>query len=477
MTDKIVLKGFVQINSLIDNHSSTVAPVGEMSPISKTFSREQAIYTTADAQGVNLIALSVKYGDEVLVDLNEGNLTETLGATWTDHTSNLLEICEWVIVQAKAGRFSQNVESFRNQFITQWGEVYTLNDSGFMVAGVSLWCPGYIDISWNIEGALQNTNKIWFASEAFDAQYDDYEIVPVPPITDLDNFFTGFTNVKNIVKAIKLSDVMENVNIVKDGYPETTIVTNSFEWVDPINSTLTYPVDWTVVVYGPAGENLDSIKEAIIAYVLQNSTHTRTEWEVIFPDIFTATEFIITPMWNNYSIPNRELETGLYSPVVSVEDAFLLSNATAKGTGYTSEHVRSVLQVAPNPYKSLALSIIGGPKNRNGINRFNLQFKDYLSVASTHLDFRRMNVTTRDFVFILSGMLKYAEAMTLTSSVPREHTRAVRDGIVYLSRTYDRVQYLVVTKYSLNDPTTGIPDLLLDGDGYELIDEEANTLI
>jgi hypothetical protein len=74
-------------------------------------------------------------------------------------------------------------------------------------------------------------------------------------------------------------------------------------------------------------------------------------------------------------------------------------------------------------------------------------------------------------------MLRYAEAMTPQSSVPREHTRTVRDGIIYLSRTYDRVQYLVVTKFSLNDPTTGIPDLLLDGDGYTLTDANNEELI
>jgi hypothetical protein len=477
MATQFLFKGFVQINSLINNQIPTVAPIGELSPLSKSFSREQAIYTNVNAPGMELTGFTVKRGDDVLVNWNEGTMDEYLGGIWNIHTANMLEICEWIFVQARAGRFSQNADNFRNQFIAQWGNTYTLNDSGLMTQGISMWCPAWVDISWNIEGAVKNINKIWFAGEAFDEQFDEFEILPVAPIADIDQFFTGYTHVKALVGAIQLSKVMEDIQLVKNGYPETTLITTLFDWKDPINPTLIVPTNWTVVVYGPAGENLDSIKEAIVKYVLANSTHTRAEWEVIFPDIFTATEFIITPMWNNYSIPNRELEAGLHSPVVPLDDAVSLSTATAKGTGYTPAHVKTVLQVAPNSYKSLALSIIGGPKNRDGRNRFNLQFKDYIAVSSTHLDFQRMSKLTRDFVYILAGMLRHAETMTLTSSVPRDHSRTVREGIVYLARTYDRVQYLVVTKYSLNDPTTGIPDLLLDGDGYTLVDAENNSLI
>lgn len=476
MAQQVIFKAFVQINSLIDNLIPTVAPIGELSPLSKSFARELAIYSTADTPGMELIGFSIKHGDGVLVDWNGSAQSDLLGGVWDIHTANMLEICNWIIVQARAGRFSQNVDNFQNQYTTQWGETYTLNASGLMVQGVSMWCPAWIDVSWSIEGAVQNSTKVWFAAEAFDEQFDEFEVLPVKPIDDIDQFFTGFTHVKALINAIKLPEVMENISAVKNGYPETTIITNTFDWFDPINHELTVPVDWTVVIYGPAGENLDNIKEALVEYVLANSTHTRAEWEVIFPDIFTATEFIITPMWNNYSIPNRELEAGLYSPLVPVEDATSLATITAKGTGYTAEHVKAVLQIAPCSYKSLALAVIGGPKNRLDINRFNQQFKDYLSVQSTHLDFQRMSKLTRDFVYILSGMLRHAETLTLSSSVPRDHTRTIRQGIVYLARTYERVQYLVVTKYSLNDPTTGIPDLLLDGDGYALIDTDSNPL-
>lgn len=472
----ITLKAFVQINNLINNNLATLAPIGEMSPIGFTYSREKAIYSTAETPGLELNVYAINNNDVPMAEWDAATLDAALGTSHASHVANMLEICEWVYVQALSGRFSQNADNFKSQYLAQWGDTYSLNESGLMTQGVNMWCPAFIDISFNNRDAVANRSRIWFSGEAFDAQFDEFEIKVVDPITNIDDFFTGYTHVKALVDAVTVSQLMEKIQLVKDGYPDTNVVTTAFDWIDPINRTLIKSVDWTTVIYGAAGDNLDSIKAAIVKHVLAHSTHPLVEWEVIFPDIFTATEFIITPMWNHYSIPNRELEAGLYSPIVPIDDAIALSVATAKGTGYTEVHVKDVLQIAANTYKSISLSIVGGPQNRNGINKFNQQFKDYLSIPSTNLDFQRMDKKTRDFVLILSGMLRFAESMTLTSSVPREHTRTIRDGIVYLSRTFDRVQYLVVTKFSLNDPTNGIPDVLLDGDGYVLVNAEAEEL-
>jgi hypothetical protein len=473
----ISLKGFAQISSLVDNQATVTAPIGELTPLSKSFAREQATYVTADVRGIELIAFQIKVGEEVLTDWNNGTIDPQMGTDFQTHVSDMLTILQWIHVQGATGRFNQNVDNFKSQYIAQWGETYALENCGAMATGTGMWIPSWVEITRVVTGAAPNSNKIWLAGEAFESQYDGFEILPVPPIASIDDFFTSYTHIKNLLAAITLTETMKNVNIVKDGYPDTNVITTSFEFIDPLNRALRLPVDWTVVVYGSAGENLDNIKEAIIGYVLANSTQPRVKWEAIFPDIFHATEFIVTPMWNNYSIPNRELEAGMYSPAVPVNDALVLATITAKGTGYTPEHISKVLQIVPNTYKQIGLAIVGGVNNRNGVNQFNRQFKDYLSLASTHLDFQRMDIKTRGFIVMLSGMLRFAESMTPQSSVPREHTRTVREGVIYLSRTYDRIQYLVVTKYSLNDPATGIPDLLLDGDGYTLTDGNNEELV
>ena len=62
---------------------------------------------------------------------------------------------------------------------------------------------------------------------------------------------------------------------------------------------------------------MDYILDAIKDHILDNSTHDVDDWVEVFPDIFGMTEYIITPMWNRYSIPNMTLQTGLYSPMVN----------------------------------------------------------------------------------------------------------------------------------------------------------------
>lgn len=456
-----ILKAFAQINPLINNTLATVAPLGELGPIGWSYSREKAIHASVASPGI-LLNTFTSNQDGVKVAPDSVFATE------------VIDVIGWIYQEAAAGRFSQNRDSFQTRFITQFGEDISLNDSGAMVNGVNIWCPAYIDFSF--KAGPTNRVKVWMSGDAFINEYDDYEIFVVSPVDDLDVFFGSYATVKNAVAELTVPELMAKVNQVKGGYPETNVVTNTFDWIDDLDRTLKVPVNWTVVIYGAAGDNLDNIKQAIVQYILANTTHTREEWEVIFPDIFTSTEFILTPMWNNYSIPNMQLQTGLYSTIVPMKDALNLSKLTCKGTGYTDAHIEDSLQVFPTIYKQLAIAAVGGPKNRDGIDKFNRQWRDYLSVPSTWSDFLRMDDATRNFVIQMNTMLLHAESMTPTSSVPREHSRTIREGIMYLSKTIDRVQYLVVTKYSLNDATTGVGDVLTDGDGYRLIDDEDQNL-
>lgn len=454
-----ILKGFAQINPLINNALATIAPIGELSPAGWSFAREKTTHTSADHPGIELITFT-------------SSLDGVGVAPESAYTSMVLEVMHWVYMESVAGQFSANSDNFQSQFITQFGVTLDLLDSGVMTQGSALWCPTFVDFTFTGEGEEPNRCKVWFVGEAFFNEFDDFEILTVDPIVNLDDFFLSYNQVKLLVNDVTVPALMDKIHAVKDGYPETTIVSNTFDWIDPVNRTLIVPVDWTTVIYGAAGQNLDDIKGELISHILENSTHPREEWEIIFPDLFMATEFILTPLWNHYSIPNRTLEAGLYSPVVPIQDALALANVTCKGTGYTVEHIADVAQIVPNTYKSLSMVAVGGPKNRNDINQFNRQFRDYLAVPTTHLDFMRMAPATRNFIMILNGMLRHAEELTPISSIPRDHTRTVREGILYLSRTIDKVQYLIVTKYSFNEEGGILPAVLVDGDGYTLTDGE-----
>lgn len=446
------LKAFCQIAALIDNTVDVVSPIGELSDRAWTYGRNKEKLNSASAPGHTLVVFSSK---------REGVAEQTNPVL----AGELLLVSKWAYERALAGQFTASAESFRTAFIQQWGTKYSIHSVGQMVqGGQNLWLPGVIEIHAIANDTLQY--KLWFASETFEQQYDEYHIEVVPPVQELDVFFLGRTAVITALADFTHELKMARVQEIQEVYPETYISGPMYEWFDPTDPTdktrriATY---WTPMIYGIAGNNVDAIKEAIRDYILDNSTHTKEEWAEIFPEIFTSTEFVFVPLWGNYSIPNRELEAGLYSSVTNMNAGKAQLKRLVKGEGYTEEYLDSNAEVFGASHKAITVTVAGGPHNRDGITSFVQRYYDYINVDSTSLDFMRMNPETRRFVLALAEMLAVAEEMTPDSAVPVKFTRLVREGVLYVSYTLDRFQLIVASKYSYTDESlsggTGEPVL------------------
>lgn len=456
-------KGFAHIGALIDNELTAVAPVGELAPIGLTYAREKTYHSSAEVPKITLIGFNSQQ------DGTRVKPADTLA-------NDTLAVLGWIYDEAVSGSFTSDIGGFQQVFLNRWGNELILNESGVMVQDDNLWVPGFIDIEFNNPAYGDNRVKVWLAGDLFLSQYDEFEIFVIPPITTLDNFFNDYRVVKTYEANLDFTELLERARLEANNYPYTAIRADKFDWVDRNDRSLMLSFPWTTIVYGIAGDNVDNIKAAIVNYVLSHSGHGRDDWALIFPDIFTATEFIIVPMWNTYAVPNKVLNTGIYSPVTDIGDALAAAKATCKGTGYTEAHIEAVAAIVANTYKQINLVVVGGPENRGGINHFKDQFPDYTALSSTHVDFGRMDPVTREFILLLSDMLKIAEELTPTSTVPLRFTRMARDGVYYLVRSYEKVQYLVVSKYSLSGDEQDFDDALVDSEGTDLSDVEGTTL-
>jgi hypothetical protein len=437
------LKAFAQISALINNTSGVIAPVGELSPLAMTYAREKEYYTTAAVPGQALVVFSSKQDGEVV------QADSVLAA-------RLLGVSKWIYDTAAAGGFTTNTESFRSKFILRYSEEYTLEGIGAMVtAGGNVRLPGYIDIREQTDDTIRY--RIWYSSEVFEQQFDEYQIEVVTPIEDLDVFFEGNLAVKAALAEQTLDITMVKIEEAKAGHPETTLRSEMFEWWDPSNVITRIPTYWSVLIYGIAGNNIDAIKEAIKNYILSNSTHSKEEWAEIFPEIFTATEFVIVPMWGLYSIPNRVLTTGLYSSITSFTAGMTELQRLVKGEGYNEEWIGEKGEMFSTTHKAMNATVVGGPKNRDDIFTLFQRYPDYISVRSTEVDFMRMSPETRRFVLALEEMLLIAETMAPDTSIPVKYSRMVRDGVLYLVTTIDKFQFLVASKYSYEDEGIGLP--------------------
>lgn len=436
------LKAFCQIAALIDNTVDVVAPIGELSDRAFTYGRNKEKLNSAASAGYTLIAFSNK----------RNNVDEQVNGILAQ---DLLAVCKWAYESALALKFNSSSESFRVAFIQKWAAKYSIYTTGAMVqTGVNVWMPSVIEIRDIADDELQY--KLWFSSDVFEQQYDEYHIEVVPPVEELDVFFLGRTAVKDALAAETHDLKMEKVQAIREVYPESFISGPMFEWFDPVDPTdktrriATY---WTPMVYGIAGNNIDAIKEALRDYILSHSSHTKDEWAAIFPEIFTSTEFIFVPMWNKYSIPNRELEAGLYSSVVNFNYGKAELTRLVRGEGYTDEYLDGNAEVFGASHKCITVAVAGGPHNRDGITTFSQRYYDYINVTLDGNDHMRMNPETRRFVLTLADMLKTAEDMTPDSALPVKFNRLIRDGVLYVSCTVDRFQLIVASKYSATDDT------------------------
>lgn len=483
LADTFSLKGFVSVGAFADNDRYETAPLGELSLQSATYSKDRALYATT-SEGTNSTSLELA----VFSCRTTDNPTYAVPVPYQEL---LLDMIKWAHAQGIGGVFSNNAEACRQAFMAEFDGKITDAVVGAMIQQDTVWLPSSVTFYINHDGLgatwtpeededLERSRvKLWFADSAFSTEYDEHAIEFVAPIANdrLDDFFLLADQVDVKVKARKLEELMILIHAAKAGKPETKIRTIEFLYHDPQDPDWTLATNWTFVIYGIAGDNIDTIKEELSNWILDNSTHTREEWAVIFPDIFTSTEFIITPMWSQFAIPNETLQDGVYSPIVNVQNGLNVARKSCTGTAYTQNHIDDVLAIVGCPFKSLALLIAGGPENRDGQDRFEEVWPDYISVMTSSLDFNRMQPETQAWVQMLQAMLLTAETMTDFSDLPQAPypmTRLRRtnpDGqqFMYVVANFDNIQYLVVSRQSIQQhfPPRGVDELRLTTEGAE----------
>lgn len=452
------LKGFIKYSNLINNDTAVVSLLGEMSPISMSYAKEKGYYTDILAPGVELVSMS-------------GLLTESSVTSKAPVPGDVAEftiaVGKWIfdnctnssILGLTSGQYLDYINAI-NTYFTASG--YANYDFANLLIGdmVTLSVPSQTDkkmpewmsfsITYDDAGTDKtSTVKIWFSDTAFRNQFDEYEIVVVPPITTLDDFFLPYTQVKNLIDAFTPPVMMQKIATAVDIYPPTLVKTNMYTWHDDQLPPNTINTPWTVVIYGIFGNNNDLIVQAIIDYILDNTSHTYEEWVEIFPDIFKTTEFTITPMWNRYAIPNMTLTAGVYSPMLNQgqDIANVLPTVAAYGAPFVNLHLMSGLFT----YKSLAFYVVGSPNNKDNLFDFDDVFEDYIAVDTNSLDFGKMSAKTQNWVTFILELLLIAETVTPSSNIPFTCTKIIRNGILYIASSYDNIQYLITSKKYFED--------------------------
>lgn len=433
-----VQKSFAEHTLFGDNTPGIVKKLGEMSDISSTFSREKGLYADKDLAPNILVRSFISKNNDASVEMPAPIIDQTL------------KVVNFVYAQTLSGQLDIPPNVLLENLLTEFVGKASDFKCGNMVSDGTHTLPEWVSWISTVDSQnVDNFNKVWFVDQSFQQQYDEFEIVVVPPLDLLNNFFKPGSEVENLINNLTSSETMERIQAAKQNHPETVIRTNTYNYIDPLNSAHTVPTDWTVLIYGPGGDNVDSIKDALMAFILANSNHTRAEWTKIFPDIFKRTEFILLPLWDQYAIPNRELATGIYSQQVSF--ATVVDKMKQFATQYPEAHIDSHVTIMGHPYRSLAILSIGSPDNRDQQFKLKDVFPDLISVSSTSIDFNRMSQNTQSWAIELEKMIVASEAAGEFSDIPAGMMKVRRDGILYLTKSYRNINYLMVTKSNFTD--------------------------
>jgi hypothetical protein len=120
-----------------------------------------------------------------------------------------------------------------------------------------------------------------------------------------------------------------------------------------------------------------------------------------------------------------------------------LSFAEANIHNYPALHIHQNTVILPYDYKAITLLATTGVGNSEAKNSLSKIFPDYIPVPSTSPDFSRMTIFTRTWVVGIEAALIAAETATAYNTIPQKLRRVYRNGQMFISYSYDKVNYLV----------------------------------
>lgn len=431
------LHAFATHDAFIDNGTLKVSAFGELSTESETYALDKGIHTQSTVPDTTLFSFK-----------SQEDNNETAVPAYA--IQNSIEFSQWLFTKSLDHTFVSNKDvvnqtiqaEYRNRFENiRLGRIIKDEENRYM--------PEFVEFT--IKGVDDNRIKIWFADASFKQQYPFHDIIVIPVIDNVDDFFGNVDDVLAIKVDTLLPEIHDKANTLKGKSPYTKILTFNYEWYNPSNRDQRKIFPWTVLIYGGINANLDIIKDAIVKHVLKNSNVERGRWEKIFPDLFVPTEYIIAPIWTRYSVPNKSIIAGMFSPTMRYNE--VLEFAKKVYGAYPEPHLRDHLEMSSALYKSAAFLVCGHPQNRLAPISFYEKWPEYALIRSVSDDFNRLSVNTQQFVKSLTELLRWADEATPDTALPEHMTRLQREGIYLLAVSIDRVQYLAVMRWNYTHGT------------------------
>ena len=431
------LKGFISVDGLANASPTSIAPIGQLSQLGMTFARGVGEYSS-QPQPYNLHCFSS----------NTASGQTTVPPTLL---TQIFAIVAWAFQLQQSGAPATSSTAFNTSMTSQYGAAVGSIGCGNMVDNGTFLFPEFI--TWvnptlvTNDPATGGLVTLWFSDTSFQKEYDEYTIVVVPPLPTIDTFMSGATAVQSALASYTSSSLLNAIQSARSTYPETELVPQTYDYVDPSNSANQITTTWACLIYGAAGNNVDAIRAAVQAYIAANSQYPVASWEAIFPEIYTSTEFLMIPRWADYAIPNLVLTQGGYSSIVNLQKQ--LTYLAQILPDFSSAYLLAHAAVIPSNYKSVEMLVVPGLQNATAEQDLINVFPDLMNVPTSDTLYNLMSTKTRGWIGMILQMLITAEQANVQSTLPAGMSTATRDGVLYVAQEYAGITYLLATKGTL----------------------------
>lgn len=424
-------KAFVTVTTFAANESNATAPIGELSKISRSFSRDVKLFPNPTRPEILLnLFSSHEASSDTYVQPSDGVLIE------------MQSIANWVITQGDLKLAPTDlpsyIDSITGNFIGMTGE--------FSIGNLVQMDGGWFASSVSYESDTRSW-KLWFSDINFQAQYDEYHVETVFPVDDIDDLHSDYPFVQGLLEQSTSTTILSKIMAIESDAPATINKGEDYQWHSLSDNVITLPISFAVVIYGKAGDNVDVIREAIVKDILAVSRFDRSSWAKVLPELFSPNEMVFIPYWNAVLESYDPLEDDIYRSTVHPSEITKL--ALDFTPNFSPNHIEASVNLVPTLWRGIIMSATPHePIDDSGSPTFGQMYPDYMLAETTSLDFHRMEQSTRDVVVIIFGLLTFAEKYNDYFALPEGYSKTVRNDREFITVSLNGYLYHALTKRS-----------------------------
>lgn len=428
--------GFVACAPLVDNTPEQTAVVFELSELSRSFAKDKGYYSST---------ILPQYDLWTFITVDENNVPVQLSVA---NANMLIRVVDEIVQYDANHTAPHDLADYQAAIISAvFGNASNVVLGPLVELG-NKSVPEWVTFTTTIPGQPEINAKLWMSDAAFQVQYSNYEIEVIPPIEHIDQLLGSYSTALSLINAAGLPWFTQKIEEVRGQFPYTSLRFDPFKFVNRQNPTQFTPVSWGALIYGPEGNDLDVVKDAIVHYIEEHTSFDMSFWRSVFPELFTRVEIVYSPLWDRISIENQTPVTSMYSSVAPLHaiEAAIARVRPEVDAAYRSNRA----EVMTGTYKTIAYATIGGETNPPDKQRVSELFPDYLPIDTNSADFTRMSVATQAYVLKLNVLTLAAETMTKFTAVPAGVKRVIRnDTTVFACATIDGVRHMVYARSNM----------------------------